>query len=146
MSRGQSATSAVVLLIVLSIVVAATLAFVGGPFASVLSDPPRVSLETTQTVDAGPGETDAAVMFTHDGGDALPSEDVFVVVDGDRAESRANLTLSRSSATFKIGERVVVEQTDPDGLTGGEQLALVYQPGDAEFRLRTVTVRGADTE
>lgn len=146
MPRGQSATSAVVLLVVLSVVVFGTIAFVGGPFATLLSDPPRVSLETDQTVDAGPNETDAAVVFEHDGGDTLPAEDVFVVVDGERAEDRENLTVRRSSATFEIGERVVVEQTASGGLTGGERLVLVYQRGDSQYRLRAVTVRGADAE
>lgn len=145
MQRGQSAAP-VVLLIVLLVVVLGLLAFVSIPFASVLSDPPRVSLDTTQNVGASANESEAAVVFTHDGGDKLPSKDVYVVVDGERASNLENITVRYSAETFRIGEQIVVEQTDPSGLTGDERLALVYKRGDTEYRLRVVTVRDGGAE
>jgi hypothetical protein len=143
MSRGQS--SLPVALLVLSLFVLIGLAaLAGSPLANVLTDPPRVSLETTQALDAGPDESRAAVVFTHDGGNAIPADGVVVIVDGERAVNRANLTVGRSASTFDLGERIVLEQTAPGGLTGGERVVLVYQRGGTQFELRTVTVAGAE--
>lgn len=145
MQRGQSAAS-VVLLIVLLVAVLALLAFVGIPFTSVLSGPPLVTLDTTQDVNAGPNESAAVVVFTHDGGDELPSRDLYVVVDGQRASELEIITVHYSAERFRIGEQIAVKQTGPRGLTGDEQLALVYQRGDTKYVLRSVTVRDADAE
>lgn len=128
------------LLIISVLVVIGLAASVASPFATVLVDPPEISLDVKRALDAGPDEAAATVVFEHQGGDALPAEDVYVVVDGERVAARENLTLSRSASTFGIGERIVVEQTAERGLTGGEELALVYERGDTVFRLRVVTV------
>lgn len=128
-------------LLILSLLVVAVVALTAGaPFASLLTDPPEVSLDVDRARGAGPNEAAATVTFSHAGGDALPAESVSVVADGERVAARENLTLSRSASTFEIGERIVVEQTAERGLTGGEELALVYERGDTAFRLRVVTV------
>ena len=128
------------LLILTLVVVAAVAAWAGSPVASLLTDPPEVSLDVERAREAGPDEAAATVTFTHAGGDALPAANVYVVVDGERVAARENLSLSRSAATFEVGERIVVEQTAESGLTGDERLALVYERGDTAFRLRVVTV------
>jgi hypothetical protein len=139
MHRGSSTVPAA--LLVLSLVVVAAVAVTAGtPFANLLTDPPEVSLDVDEARGAGPDEAAATVTFTHAGGDALPAANLYVVVDGERVAARENLTLSRSAPTFDIGERIVVEQTGERGLTGGEELALVYERGDTAFRLRAVTV------
>jgi hypothetical protein len=139
MTRGRP-TLSVALLILTLVVVAVVAASAGSPVASLLTAPPEVSLDVDRAREAGPDETAATVTFTHGGGDALPAENVYVVVDGERVAARENLTLSRSASTFGVGERIIVEQTAERGLTGGEELALVYERGDTAFWLRVVTV------
>ena len=141
MARGNSTLPAALLILSLLVVVGLATS-VGAPVADVLTDPPGISLDTEQSGSAGPDEAAATVTFAHTGGDAVPAESVHVVVDGERVADRVNLTLSRSAATFGVGERIVVEQTDPSGFTGGERLALVYERGDTAFRLRTTAVDG----
>lgn len=80
------------------------------------------------------------------GGDELPSRDLYVVVDGQRASELETITVHYSAERFRIGEQIAVKQTGPRGLTGDEQLALVYQRGDTKYVLRSVTVRDADAE
>ncbi|GAB7011828.1 type IV pilin [Halolamina salina] len=136
----RSPSVPVVLLVLSLLAVAGVAAAVTTPFAGVLTDPAQVSLEIEQPRTAGPNETAATVTFTHTGGDAIPADSVYVVVDGERVAGRENLTLSRSSSTFEIGERIVVEQTGPSGLVGGERVVLVYEHEGTAYRLRAVTV------
>lgn len=139
MIRGNSTLPAA--LLILSLVVVIGLATsVATPVADLLADPPEVSLDVEQPRPAEPDATAATVVFAHAGGDSLPAENVHVVVDGERVADRENLTLSRSAATFGIGERIVLEQTEPSGLTGGERVVLIYERGDTAFRLRATTV------
>lgn len=130
--------AALLALFVVAVLVLAAVA--ATPLASVLADPPQVSLDVDRPRTAGPDEAAATVTFTHDGGDEIPAERVHVVVAGERVAERETLTLSRSASTFETGERIVVEQTEPDGLTGGERVVLVAERGDTVFRLRAVTL------
>ena len=136
----RSPSVPVILLLISLLVVAGAAVAVTTPFAGVLTDPAQVSLEVERPRTAGPNETAATVAFAHTGGDAIPADSVHVVVDGERVAGRENLTLTRSSATFETGERIVVEQNGPGGLVGGERLALVYERGGTVYRLRAVTV------
>lgn len=114
----------------------------GGTLGSGLSEPAQLSLESEQGSGASQYESSAALRVAHAGGPKLATDDLAVVVDGTRVAERPNLTLNYSGSAFTVGERLVVEQTDAAGLTGGEEVLLLQETGDSAFRLGTFTVEG----
>ncbi|GAB7094566.1 hypothetical protein JCM30237_17190 [Halolamina litorea] len=121
---------------------AGTVMVYGGTLGSALAEPAQVSLEAEQAAGASQYESSAALRISHEGGPAVAPADLAVVVDGERVANRSNLTLSYSASTFGVGEHLVVEQTSPAGLTGGEEVLLLQDTGDSAFRLRSFTVEG----
>lgn len=140
--RGQAPIIGSLLLVLVVSVLAGTVLLYGGSLGSGLADPARTSVDSELESGASLYESTASLRLSHEGGRAVSTDDLAVVVDGTRMADRPNLTLRYSDATFGVGEWILVEQTGETGLTGGEEVLLLQETGESAFRLGSFTVEG----
>ena len=124
--RGVSPVIGVILMVAITVILAADI----GTFVLGLGDSLGDNQPTAQLGVSADTGTDN-VTISHNGGDAIPEENLRVTIDGNDQTNAFNGT-----GTFSVGDEETFE-TDPE-IDGGERIRVIHEPSDSIILDRTL--------
>lgn len=128
--RGSSSVIGVILMVAVTVILAAIVGVYGMGFAENPRNPAQITLSGGQENLAGSDETQAYIEYTVEAGESLPKEQITVLVDGVEA-SNADVQVSYSEDTLGAGDTITITQNDKTDLIGTEEIHILYDAPDS---------------
>jgi len=134
-NRAVSPVIGVILMVAITVILAAVIGvFVLGFGESVSESPPQAQFSIDYS--------DGNATITHEGGDSVNTDDVYVNVDGDRADGEESdfVTDFGSSDTLSSGSSIEISdpaESEPEELSPDNDIRLVWENSGGD---RTVTL------